>query len=446
MTKLQKLLAELNSSIQAREAAALALESATDGDSVEERETALDTALTSETEARSAYQAEVKVVEQREAALAVARSAVLPSAPVSTPTKVSVTKEERTYRSGGEHDFIGDILAMRDGDSRAIERLTAHNAQMRDHGVAVGAAGASFVVPPLRLAGDLVKFRRFPRAFLDAVEVRHLPPNVDSVELQRILAGFVSAPQVENQPFTTGQITDDLAKASVKTYGHYYDYSNRLARRSDPLAGPILLEDAVSAIDDNLGSEIFYGPGTGDRILGIANVAGRLTATYTDATPTVPELIQVLTFAEGAHSDINRHAAEMFVMTARAWAWFKAGRDTQGRSIINVGNGESAFGQSGNTAGPTQPSGWVGDIGGVPVLVDGHIARNLGAGSNQTEIFLVTASDILYWESPDYVDNAPQAVAHMGKTRVVVSRDVLSLPSRRPTAITQVSGTGLILP
>ncbi len=452
MTKLQKLLIELRDAIEAREAADAALTGAGEDANVEELERALDAALTSENEARSAYDAQKTIVEQREAALTEARNAVLP--PVATPipekrdhVPSSGSKGDYIYAPGSGHVFADDVLAAARGAGKeaaaAYDRLERSNAELRDHGITVGSPGANFVVPPTRLPGEIVEYRRFPSALADAVGSKPLDDSVNAISIPTVTTGLTASEQTENNAFATGNIAGGEVTAEVKTYGVYYDVSKRAVRRTQPHVQDVLMDEAHRAVNDKVGTHMYYGSGVGDQILGLANVAGKLTATYTDATPTAVELVDVLEAAEGVQVETNKREVEAYAVTPRLWSWLKRMRDSQGNRVVNVyGRNANAIGGG---DGPVQAGGFSGDIGGIPVLVDGHIVKNLGAGNNQTEIYLVTLSDYRLWESPDYVDIGTAAVVHMGKERFVVSRDVLWLPNLRPAGTTQVSGTGLII-
>ena len=48
-------------------------------------------------------------------------------------------------------------------------------------------------------------------------------------------------------------------------------------------------------------------------------------------------------------------------------------------------------------------SGYRGTLGGLPVVVDSNVVSNLGAATNQDEVYVLAANESLLWETP----NAP---------------------------------------
>ena len=85
---------------------------------------------------------------------------------------------------------------------------------------------------------------------------------------------------------------------------------------------------------------------------------------------------------------------------------------------------------------------------GMPVLVDANIKTNLGAGTNEDEIYVIPKSESHIWEDPaaPYFIYADQTNAKkLGVDLVVYSFFAFSF-ERYPAAIRKIGGTGLITP
>jgi hypothetical protein len=84
---------------------------------------------------------------------------------------------------------------------------------------------------------------------------------------------------------------------------------------------------------------------------------------------------------------------------------------------------------------------------GLPIITDANVATNLGAGTNQDEIYIVAADEMHLWESPGqptYVrfEQPDGKVA----VRIVMFGFSAFTAGRYPKAIAKIGGTGLVTP
>jgi hypothetical protein len=208
----------------------------------------------------------------------------------------------------------------------------------------------------------------------------------------------------------------------------------------------VIYQDLVSAYFTTIDAAILNGAGTSGTHLGIRNVSGIIAVTYTDASPTVPEL-----YPKGSDGiqQINANVfapATGIVMHPRRWGWIEASLDTQNRPLV-VPDATVAFNPIavGEAAGYGQV---VGKWHGLPVVTDGNILTNLGAGTNQDSVLIVSGYNLLYWQEGDGMprqlrfeqSNAPQSV------RLAVWGYSAFSAGRYPAGSAAIDGTGLVAP
>jgi hypothetical protein len=91
----------------------------------------------------------------------------------------------------------------------------------------------------------------------------------------------------------------------------------------------------------------------------------------------------------------------------------------------------------------------VGVLFGVPIVLDGNVPNNLGAGTNETRVIAADFRDVILME------DASAAPAHLRFEDVLSSTLQVRLlaygysafaAGRQPTAISVIAGTGLVVP
>lgn len=384
--------------------------------------------------------ADIKASEARAAA-------VVQSETRAAVTSVSVTRDEHTYRPDGQHVFLRDVLNAHDSSARErLERNAAQSSYQRAQSITGTNVGSQFVVPELYLGSDYARVRDAGRPFANAVGPRPLPSGIDQIRVPRVTAGVTAANQTEGSAFSTGDVTTGDVTADVETIGHYNDLSRQVIERSDPTMEQILIEDQFRAVNLQLDSQLISGTGTSPQVRGIRNVSGIATSAYTDASPTVAEFLTALGKAFAVHT-ANFQQVEAVVLHPRRWSWVLGGLDGSNRPLVvpttYVPQGQNIAGTSVAAGAPRGP---VGTILGVPVIVDGNIPITVGASTTEDVVEVLTLSDIRLWESPPMVAVLPEVVAHQGQVRVVTQVDFAFMAGRYPKAITEVSGTGLVIP
>ena len=353
--------------------------------------------------------------------------------------------EPDMYRKGGDHSFISDAYAARSGDFKAQERLNKHqDFEARD----VGTGAFTGLVVPQYLVDEYAPIARAGSAFYNAVPKKDLPAYGNKIEISRITTGSAAAEQAsENSAVQETNMDDTLLTVNVDTVAGQQDVSRQaLERGGQPgfSMENIIFQDLVSAYFTKLDSLMIDGSGSSGQPLGIRNVSGINTVTYTDASPTVAEAYPKLADAV-QEINSNRFApASAFIMHPRRWGFITAGVDSQNRPLVvpagnnpdnPVGVGEAAA--YGNV---------VGNLLGIPVITDANIATNKGTGTNQDEIFLVKADDHILFEDNLFQLKFEETNAGSLTTKMVVYGYVAFASGRYPLGISKMSGTGLVTP
>jgi hypothetical protein len=94
-----------------------------------------------------------------------------------------------------------------------------------------------------------------------------------------------------------------------------------------------------------------------------------------------------------------------------------------------------------------QDGGFVQMFAGLPVVVDSNIVTTRGnPGTNQDEIYVVKASDLILMEGPLRVRALQEVLAGTLQVRLQVFAYSAFVSGRWPSGITVISGTGLATP
>ena len=353
--------------------------------------------------------------------------------------------EPDMYRKGGDHSFIADAYAARRGDFKAQERLNQHqDFEARD----VGTGQFTGMVVPQYLIDEYAPIARAGSAFYNAVPKKDLPAFGNKIEISRITTGSAAAEQAsENSAVQETNMDDTLLTVNVDTIAGQQDVSRQaLERGGQPgfSLENIIFQDLVAAYYTKLDNLMINGSGSSGQPVGISNVSGINTTTYTDTTPTVAELYPKLA-DQVQEINSNRFApASAFIMHPRRWGFITAGVDSSNRPlVVPAGNNPD------NAVGVGEAAAYgnvVGSLLGIPVITDANIITNGGTGTNEDEIFLVKADDHILFEDNLFQLKFEETNAGSLTTKMVVYGYAAFASGRYPLGISKMSGTGLVTP
>lgn len=360
-----------------------------------------------------------------------------------------VGMEARTYRPdmdrrGGQ--FVRDVAMAHLGDYAARDRLSRHMAEERVERAewlertAATSAFAGLVVP--QYLTDLVApAAKAGRPLANAIRQLPLPADGMTVNISRVTTATSTAVQTEGNAVSETNIDDTLLTVSVQTIAGSQTVTRQAVERGTGTLD-VVLEDLARAYATTLDSTLINQAASG-----LTNVATDIN--YTDASPTAaelyPKLLQAGAAVEAALLDQDP-GDTICVMHSRRWYWVQSQLSSTFPIIgqgfaLNVGGVADGASKYGSGFRGVLPSG-------IPVIVDNNIATNLGAGTNEDEIYFLSRNESFLWEDP----SAPMFIrTETGPSVKSLGVDVVlygyaAYTFARRTHAQKISDTGLITP
>lgn len=361
-----------------------------------------------------------------------------------------VVSQARTYNEQNDRrgvQFALDVSRAFLGDSQASERIGRHMAEERDlrggqvFERATGTGAFSGIIVPQYLTEFSTPLARAGRPLADAMNRHDLPEGGMTVYLPRSTTGTSAADQAaEFDTVSETDYDDTLLSIPVRTAAGSQTLSRQAIERGVGIEDTIM-QDLEGALDVNLDSGLIN-----KATVGLSAAATSIA--YTDASPTAEELYPKLLQAPAAVEAALLNAAVgdvVAVMHSRRWYWLQSQLTTKFPLFGQPGVSGNASGVNyGEVYGP----GFRGILpSGVPVIVDNNIATNLGAGTNEDEIYFVAQSEAHLWEDP----NAPRLIRAEQTQAKKLAVDLVLYSYyaftflRRPHA-QKIGGTGLVTP
>lgn len=418
------------------------------------RSLAIVTELRETAAALTAVDAEITQIRAaQEEVAAQARAATERHATGATSPAARVTTEPRTYAAETDQrgvQFLHDVARAAMGNHSAGERLARHMAEERVERSAAGtpllerATGTGNfegLVIPQYLTDLYAPLARAGRPFADATRHHDLPPTGMTAYIGRVTTGTsVDDQATQNTAVSETDIDDTLMSVGVATAAGSQTLSRQAVDRGIG-ADDITTEDLIRAYHTNLDSKILN-----KAAVGLAQAATSIT--YTAASPSAlelyPKIIGGVAAVEGALLDQALGDA-VVLMHSRRWYWLQAQLTNQWPLFGQPGIQSQVAGEN---YGERYGAGFRGLLpNGTPVIVDNNVVTNLGAGTNQDEIYIFAQSEAHLWEDP----NAPLLIrAEQPKAKtlgidLVVYGYYAFTAQRRPHA-QKITGTGLAAP
>jgi len=361
---------------------------------------------------------------------------------------VVVTNEPHTY---SEHNrsvsFFSDLYNMQyNNDIEASDRIRRHRQEMDiEHRDGTTANYAGLVVPQYltQLAAELA---RAGRPFADQCTNLPLPDDGMTINISRVTTGSSAAAQAaENNAVSETDIDDTLLTVDVRTIASGQQISRQAVDRGTGI-DTLIAADMMGAVATVLEDQVLNGSGSSGNLLGLSNISGINSVTYTDASPTGAELYSKI--VDGIQQiNSNRFAgADLLVCHPRRLAFLQSQTDSSGRPLVVP---TQQVPQNAMGTGPIAGYGVTGaSIAGLPVVTSGKISTGAGAGGNEDVIFIVRRADMLLFE-----DNTQPVMVRMDQTSglnltitLVAYQYACFIGGRYPASISKISGTGLVAP
>ena len=361
-------------------------------------------------------------------------------------TGQAVVKEEPlTYRSDNSHelsfvkDFIDSVVSK---DVAATERIHRHQQEMlvtRD-GTTSNYAG---LVVPQYLTALAAPLARAGRPFAHQCRNLPLPESGMHIYISRVTTGSSAAVQAaENAAVSETDIDDTLRTSNISTVASGQQLSRQAMERGTGIDA-LVTGDMASAMSTTLDNQLINGSGSSGQLLGISQVTGINSVTYTDGSPTVAEFYpKLLDAIQQINSGIYR-APDLIVMHPRRLAWLQAGVDGNSRPLVLP---QTNVPQNAMGTGPAAGYGNTGSqIAGIPIVTDANIRTDLGAGTEDA-VYVVSRNDMLLFEDGEMMMRMDETAGLNLTLTLVLYAYCGFVPGRYPKAISAITGTGLIAP
>lgn len=397
---------------------------------------------------------ELLAEEAREAEIAALQARTTPAAnrAPAYDRVARVGAEERTYRADQDRrgsSFERDVAAAFLGDYEARGRLARHMAeervergdQLERAGGVVGTGAFSGLVVPQYLTDLYAPAAAARRPFADACRHHDLPAQGMTVNLSRITTPTSTAIQAsENTAVSAQDIDDTLLSIPVQTIAGQQTLSRQSIERGSGVE-PIVLDDLFRRYATTLDNTVLNQASTG-------LAASAATITYSGSPAKVvevyPQVVAGLAGVESAMLDMAS-GENIVVMHSRRWYWMQNGLSATWPLISQPG---IAAQMGGNNLGASYGSGVRGVLpNGTPVIVDNNVVTNLGAATNQDEIYVADRNECHLWEDPNapmYIRAEQPALASLGVLMVVYG--YAAYTHSRYAQAQKVTGVGLITP
>lgn len=346
------------------------------------------------------------------------------------------------HRGADSPSYASDMLRRSIyGDQQAAHRLDDHAGQVQRAMSRLDGAGGEFT-PPMWIMDAYAAKARAGRVTADLLNKLPLPEGTDSLMIPRITTGSLTGMQTADNATTANQdmVTDEKT-APVRTISGYVDVAVQQLEQSPANFDEIVFSDLMSDHSMRVGTQVLSGTGATGQLLGLRNVTGINTVTYTDASPTMAELYGKLALAAQNVMTTRYLAPEAMVMHPRRWTWCLAQLDTNNRPFVvpTAGGAQNA----GATAGDLNAQGQVGTMLGLPVYIDPNIPTDLGTGTDEDIIIVGRFSDSMLWESDVRTRSLVTPGSDSLSVRLQLYTYAAMTAERYPASITVVTGTGL---
>jgi HK97 family phage major capsid protein len=365
------------------------------------------------------------------------------------------TVEPPVYAERSETSFFADAYRHQfNHDTDARERLERHGRQQhdlfRERGLQlrdVGTGAFAGLTIPQYLIDLYAPLARAGAPLLAAIPRKlQLPATGMVLDLSTITTGSaVAAQATENSGVQETDIDDTLLTVNVRTYAGQQDVSRQALERSE-MVDTVVFADLVMDYFTKLDAALISGAGTSGTHKGITASSGIISKTYTDGSPTLPELYpKVADAIQAIASQLYRPATTIF-MHPRRWGWATAALDSSNRPLV-VPDAQGPFNALAVGDAPEYGA-VVGTMQGLPVITDANITSTNGASTNEDQILVERLVELLFWQEADgnprqfrfEQTNAPQSV------RLAVWGYSAFTAERYPTGNAVISGTGLATP
>jgi len=343
--------------------------------------------------------------------------------------------EERLKRNTLEH---GDRSARAERALRQVEERTGIQFERRTNPNRLPGQGGYFA-PPAWLEEMSLTAPRPERIVSELITSVPLPDGVSSINIPRFTAGTSAQGGADLAASPEQDVTDANASSSLITIEGMSDWPLQAFEQSASGGGhldQIIHADLAAAADASLETNLIAGAGSSyGQLVGLLNLSGTTSGTYTSGSPTAGGLYTALSQLLGQTSDARKVRPQVILCRAARWFWLAAQVDTQGRPWV-VPNDRFAVGATGGT----MP---LGTLAGLPAISTEAIPATLGTGGSQDAMIAIVPSDHLLFEGQDRLAALTNPLSGSLGIRFNLRRYVGAVLGRIPAGVGVLGGTGL---
>jgi HK97 family phage major capsid protein len=355
---------------------------------------------------------------------------------------IRVDKEPLTYRKGGQHSYFGDLVRARiDGDPEAAARVARHGKEMlvelEERDVTSADPGTASFIPPLYLGEQWIDEEVAGRPFADALPGMPLSPTGKQMDFPRVqTAPAVAVQASEAAPVNEVDFDSETYSVTKVLIAGQNDLSIQAYEFADPGMDVVIMRELRKSYNSVLDTQLLSGSGASGQHRGLRNVASINTVTFSSGNGAAlvgklyDAISQIATNAPG-------YMGSGVVMHPRRAAWIASHRDANG-SLLQQGEFAVAVG--------AQDQGFAYSLAGLGVIIDPNISTNLGAATNEDELYVVDLSELVLAEGDIRARVLTEVLSGTLQIRLQLFAFSAFAGGRRPKVITKISGAGLTPP
>jgi HK97 family phage major capsid protein len=297
---------------------------------------------------------------------------------------------------------------------------------------------------------DYIKLARAGRVTADLFKKGEVPANTSSINLPKVLTGTsVAIQSTQNTALSQTDLTTGFVSTGFTTVGGKEVVSQQIIDQSAIPFDQVVLGDLAAAYATQIGTQIYFGAGTGANNNSVLNGLNNAT-TIAANQATLAAAPTAQTFYSKAAGLLSSFVTNRFaqpthwLMHPRRWYWLLSLTDPQGRPLVVPT--AVAYNPIAMDAADTTVQGMTGMFLGLPVIIDPNIPTNLGAGTNQDEVFLVKADDLWLFESTPQAESFREPYADSIGVLFRLYNYAGTILNRYNTSIATMNGAGLVPP
>ncbi len=262
-----------------------------------------------------------------------------------------------------------------------------------------------------------------------------MPQGASSISVPRITQGTQVNDQTPNAPVDNQDTETATVKAQALYYSGESDWSMQALEQSPAGAHLdwVVFTDAMESLDAELEMDFISGKGEKfNEALGLTEISGINSITYTSAAPSGPALMKFLGEAAAQVGSKRRRPPTAWLMTTGRFFWIAFSEDEANRPLSIEDYPGSDFPNAG--------------LGSVGVYFDDAISNELGAKKEEDVIIACRPDDFLLWHGPLKTGVFEETLSGTLQVRFLLYRFTATMLHRYPSGISKVTGTGMTVP